>query len=110
MTTVKVYGQSDDLIELDGDLQDEIGCYGADDENGSLVAFSDGTVLRITYGANNEGFWRITRLVVGTAEYTHTPGQDDVDDYSDVVTLEGDIKWAVCRDTLIRPAKKAANV
>jgi hypothetical protein len=101
---VIVYGASDDLIEIDGDLNDEV-AYTGDEDEGILVAFSDGTVLRITYGANDEGFWRISRIVAGSAAYDHKPGEDEREDYSDRVTLEGDFKWAVCGNTLVRPWK-----
>lgn len=51
----KVYGASDDLIEFDGDLRGEVGCYGTDEkEHGVLVVFSDGTLLDIQYGKHLE--------------------------------------------------------
>lgn len=84
--TVKVYGASDDLIEVEGPpaVSDEFS--GGDKQK--FVGFSDGTVLSIVYA--DDGCWRLSRVAEGTADYAHTPavGQDD-DEYSDVVTLTG---------------------
>lgn len=40
--TTKIYGTSDDLIEFEGDIYDEIGAYKAQDKG---ILLSDGTVL-----------------------------------------------------------------
>ena len=40
--TTKIYGTSDDLIEVEGDIYDEIGAYEAQDKG---ILLSDGTVL-----------------------------------------------------------------
>lgn len=40
--TTKIYGTSDDLIEFEGDIYDEIGAYEAQDKG---ILLSDGTVL-----------------------------------------------------------------
>lgn len=91
MKEIKIYGASDDLIEIEGDITEEFSHY-SDDEP-FYLGFSDGTVLSIDY--NYEGFWRINRLSIGSAEYSKHEGMDDSSDYSDIVTLKGDIKWAV---------------
>lgn len=90
MTIITLYGHSDDCIELDGDIHEE---WEADDSDGDLISFSDGTVLRITY--TDDGVWRIVPVAVGTAvvEIVHAP-EDDEKDYSDKATIRGDIKWA----------------
>lgn len=62
---VKVCGASDDLIEVEGALNEEFGASSGEDTSVSFVGFSDGTVLRVAYGENGEGFWRITRVVEG---------------------------------------------
>ncbi len=46
MKTVTVYGASDDLVEIEGDIRDEL--Y-ASDNNPAHLAFSDGTVLSVEY-------------------------------------------------------------
>ncbi len=91
MKTIKIYGASDDLIEIDGDIREEFNHYNEDEP--FYLAFSDGTALSINY--NNDGFWRINRLATGSAEYSKHEGEDEDNDYSDIVSLKGDIKWAV---------------
>ncbi len=76
----QVYGHSDDLIEFEGDLRGEVGCYGTDDDDdlGVLVAFSDGTVLAIRYGKNNQAVWGITALRKGALfDRVDVCGDDD---------------------------------
>lgn len=91
MPTVTLYGSSDDLIELDGDVYEEFNYRDA--EGGDLVAFSDGTLLSIKY--DSSGTWRITPVVKGTAELAITQAAaGDDDDYTDRATLTGDIRWA----------------
>ena len=62
--TSKVYGASDDLIEFEGDIHGEIGCYATDDKDnlGVLIAFSDGTIATVRYGKNGHAVWGITVL------------------------------------------------
>ena len=54
---VKVYGVSDDLVEIEGSSywEDEIGCYDKD----VRIWFCDGTVIRIRYA--DGGIWQIGR-------------------------------------------------
>jgi len=99
MANLKIYGASDDLIEIEGDIREE---FNPSADEPSLLAFSDGTLLQILYGMGHEGFWRITPLVYGSAKYRKTEATDEDENYSDVVTLEGDIKWVVCGDQWAR--------
>lgn len=84
MTTVTVYGYSDDLIEVDGDIYEEFTLH--NEAEGDLLAFSDGTILRVTYG--DQGVWRIETVFPGSADLTlvQAPEHDDAN-YSDRVTL-----------------------
>ena len=53
--STKVYGASDDLVEFEGDLNGEVNFFNNDHEAediGLLVAFSDGTILLVSYGAD----------------------------------------------------------
>ena len=44
----KCYGASDDLVEVEGDVNGEVGSYGTDDrDRGVLMIFSDGTLLEV---------------------------------------------------------------
>ena len=67
MSKITVYGASDDLIEIEGDISEEFNYpYNADDK-GVLLAFSDGTLARIKYDSG--GMWRITPHARGTATW-----------------------------------------
>jgi len=92
MAKVIITGASDDLIELDGDIREEFGCY---DSGKMYLAFSDGTLLSIIYGEGTEAFWRINRIHIGSASYSKHEATDEDKDYSDRVTLEGDITWVL---------------
>jgi hypothetical protein len=94
MTTITVFGHSDDLIEFEGDLREEIGWY--EDSKPCHIAFSDGTLLSILY--DKDGIWRISRVAVGSTDYQKTEGTSSEHDYSDRVTLTGDIFWVKCKD------------
>ena len=85
MGFLKIYGHSDDLIEIEGDIEDEIGCFDSDVE----IIASDGTILFAHYGSPElGGVWKISveKLGVGT-KMTHTPAVDEDGDYSDIVTV-----------------------
>lgn len=90
MKTITIYGASDDLIEIEGDLREEFSSY---ENEITHLGFSDGTVLSVHYG--DDGFWRMNRLSVGSAEFEKTEGQNEDSDYSDRVTLRGDIRWVI---------------
>jgi hypothetical protein len=90
MSTIKVGGHSDDIICVEGDTYEE---FYPDDDKPGYLSFGDGTVLSVRYG--NDGFWRINRLVEGMAEFTKVEATDLDEEYSDVATLTGDLKWLV---------------
>lgn len=94
--SVKVYGTSDDLVEVEGDITEEFNPL--HDDKPSFLAFSDGTVLRITY----DGMWHIARIAEGSAEYAKRNATDIDQDYSDIVTLTGladlPLSWCVFGD------------
>jgi hypothetical protein len=82
---VKVYGESDDLLELeevDGEFNAEfsVGISGGP----FYVAFSSGTLLRASY----DGFWHIVALERGNCKVDHRSATDENNDYSDVMELE----------------------
>ena len=90
MTTVYIRGASDDLIEIEGDVEEEF--YAA--KEGNYLAFDDGTILFIKYGVGG-GFWRINTIKCGSATMMKVDGTDEEHDYSDHVTLVGDLKSVV---------------
>lgn len=97
MPKVTIHGASDDLIEIDGAIREE---FNPASDGPSYLAFSEGTVLGIQY--MKDGIWRVNRIAQGFAHYTKTEGTDSADDYTDRVTLEGDIKWVVFGDRIER--------
>lgn len=110
---VVVYGASDDLVEVEGSLVEEFSATDVQDGEGGeatgrLLAFSDGTVLEVLYGQGTGAFWRIRRLATGSAKYKNDEGDDEETNYSDRVTLTGDIKWCVAGNVWAK-AKKAAS-
>lgn len=60
----KIYGSSDDLIEFEGDIYDEIGAYKAQDKG---ILLSDGTVLECSYPkAPGLGIWGFKLIRAGS--------------------------------------------
>jgi hypothetical protein len=89
--SVTVYGSSDDLIEIEGDITEE---FEAHDGEGDFLVFSDGTVLSIVYA--DPGIWRINNAVKGNKKYEKVEATNADDDYSDKVTIPDNIAWVVC--------------
>lgn len=99
--SITIYGASDGLIEVEGDIREEFS-YPYDSEAGLLAAVSDGTLLRVQY--TKDGTWRITPLVYGAASYSKVEAAGaDTDNYSDRVTLAGEVKWLVIGEQWARP-------
>jgi len=92
----KIYGTSDDLIEFEGDVNGEVGCFGTDDEDqGVLVMCSDGTLLEVKYGKNDDAIWEVKCIKKGTLFDRIDPCTDsEADPYSDVAHFKPGLKWA----------------
>jgi thiamine phosphate synthase YjbQ (UPF0047 family) len=94
----KIYGASDDLIEIEGAISDEIGCYKTC-EKGILFSCSDGTRGIITYN----GDWQILVNQEGSLFEKVVPNNDEIDhtdidakgctSYSDVLVLKDGVEW-----------------
>ena len=78
-----IYGASDDLIEVVGNVSAEFGAYG---DEARFVACSDGTIVRVTY--TEDGCWecRVVHLGAGT-EQSVVPHDNDRTSYTDKLTL-----------------------
>ena len=113
---IRIYGASDDLIEIAGDWREELNPPLDRDEEDGVCALvcSDGTALKVVY----DGCWRFSPLAKGSAAYSieQAVGEDadrradGSSGYSDLVTLDGDVRWvAVTKlsDFTKAPAKKA---
>jgi hypothetical protein len=94
--TITIYGASDDLIEIDGDLREEFNYYSTNWEQNGFLAISDGTLLRVRY--DEDGIWRFTPIVIGSAQIDIKQGVDDRE-HSDRVTLRGEhLTWVALAD------------
>lgn len=103
---MKVYGTSDDLVELEGSKyqENEIGCYGSD----VIIAFDDGAVIRVSYGKPEGAIWEITLLKRGTAGNAVFICYDEDDEiYSDIFEIDAEVRshWVIDRGT--EPPKEA---
>ena len=88
---VKVYGASDDLVEIENSKykEDEIGCYDHD----VRIRFLDGTVIRVGYPKEGLAIWWVEIEKQGTAEYKLTICDDeDARIYSDIFEIDSEIK------------------
>lgn len=87
---VRVYGCSDDLVEIEGSnyYEDEIGCYNQD----VIISFEDGTQIRIGYGKGDLAVWYIIVEGEGTSEYNlYICSDEDADIYSDILEINSEI-------------------
>ena len=94
--SVTVSGASDDAIVIAGDFAEEFPWQkrGYGQPSGDLLAFSDGTILRIEF--TDAGVWRITPVALGAAAlFIEQAPENGEDNYSDKATLTGDISWVV---------------
>lgn len=115
MAQLKIYGSSDDLIEIDGDVGDVSEEFTAirdfDDEgsDGGYVTVSDGTILRVVY--SDLGIWEIRVIARGESSVAIEQATDAENDYTDKVTLTSGnpFRWvALAKAVCIRTAAHAA--
>lgn len=88
--STQLYGASDDLLKLEGDLSEEF--YGG--ERPCLLIFSDGTVLTIKYGKEHLAVWAITLITQGKLFMRIVFCTDeDAERYSDTAHFNGGLEW-----------------
>ena len=88
---VKVYGASDDLVEIENSQykEGEIGCYDHD----VRIRFLDGTIIRVGYPKDGLAIWWIEIEKQGAAEHKLTICYDeDARIYSDIFEIDSEIK------------------
>jgi hypothetical protein len=90
-----VYGESDDLVEIEGDIREEFNPNY--DEPKLILVTSNGVVLRVQY--DDEGIWRIT-VLKGHDKVTLTQSKATEEDYTDRAVIDGDVEWVVCGNRL----------
>jgi hypothetical protein len=91
--TTKVYGQSDDNVYFEGDYTGQYSNYGQAEE-GILLSFSDGTILRIKYGKEGLAIWAVDVYRKGDLlDKIDYCNDEDNDIYSDIVYFKEGIKF-----------------
>ena len=91
--SITVYGASDDLIEIRGDIEEEFNWYTEDEDEKRYLAFSDGTLLSVRY--DHDGIWRLRLVARGKSKFSKVEGEVK-SDTPDTVTLSGaKIEWVV---------------
>jgi len=85
----KVTGASDDLIEIEGELEEEFNAYNCDK---GTIAFSDGTLLNVIY--DNDGLWRFAPKFKGSL-YDKIEQGSISDDTNDIVYFKTGLLWCV---------------
>ena len=88
---IKIYGCSDDLVEIENSAykEDEIGCYNKD----VRIRFVDGTIIRVGYGKSELAVWYIVVEKQGTAKQMLTICDDEeAEIYSDIFEIDSEVK------------------
>lgn len=91
----RIYGASDDLIEVEGGLNAEHGEFNTSIEDPCAVFLSDGTVLSVVYAPSDKAIWKIEVKERGNLFDRIEPCTDeDADPHSDVVWMRPGVRWA----------------
>ena len=93
MEGTRVYGQSDDNVYAEGDIDGQYSCYGID-ENPAMLIASDGTLFMIKYGKADLAIWGITIIKKGTLfDRLEICGNDNADIYSDIIYFKNGLRF-----------------
>lgn len=87
---VRIYGASDDLVEIEnsGYEENEIGCY----DSNVIIIFDDGTEILVGYGKPTGAIWFVQINKQGSAMQRLTPCEDEeAYIYSDVFEIDAEI-------------------
>jgi hypothetical protein len=101
-----IYGASDDLIEIDGVIRNEVGCY--DHKRPIKITASDGTIANIFYNGEwiihikNSGTGFIEKINSVGDEGMHI-GHETVTSYSDILVLHG-VEWIKIKGQVLKIA------
>lgn len=101
---ITIYGASDDLIEIEGDINEE---FNVPDEICYLI-LSNGVLLEIEYDI--DGIWRIKNLFKNKNDgviITQCTSNDNDEDYTDSAIIDAEIKWVMlCEKSNVEFRKK----
>jgi hypothetical protein len=104
--SVTITGASDDLIEIEGDISEEFNVYDTHNVD-RLLAFSDGTVLRVR--CTDEAVWRITpehrTSTSGALTITQAVPGDETN-YTDRAVIDGPVTWVVLGSEIAVPVTR----
>ena len=87
---IKIYGASDDLIEINNSCfeENEIDCFDKD----VRIFFDDGAVIKCGYGKGDLGIWAIHIEKEGTAKYILNICDDEnAEIYSDIFETDAEV-------------------
>jgi len=88
--STRIWGTSDDLVEVDGDVRGEEASFDID----TLLVCSDGSILSIEYG--KLGVWKITTIRRGDLyERVEVNDDPDADICSDIAHFKDGMKWVI---------------
>jgi hypothetical protein len=104
MAKVLIYGASDDLIEVEGDITDEFGAY----DKWKYVHFDDGTVVKAGYALVPDKGWSIEVVKLGDGAATEVlePTMDDGQHYTDRLSLTGNFTSCQCYSSPEGPTRE----
>lgn len=95
----RIYGASDDLIEIDGQIIDEVEAYSAERKPIKFKTSlgTKGTILyngdwKITINEKGSDFVKVIESVGDDNDHTEE-NTNDVPSHSDVLILDGDLEW-----------------
>lgn len=102
---VEIYGDGDDRVEVEGDLNGEFeACNCA-----VFLHFGDGTILEVEYNPKSDIYWRIkiVKICDGT-NFERLPGTYDGEDNMscDRLRLTGDLKSVSCWGSAEGPTRE----
>ena len=87
---IRIYGCSDDLVEIEGSeyKENEIGCF----EAKVRIWFEDGTVILVSYGKDCGAIWEILVEKDGPNKHEVIMCYDEnADIYSDIFEIDSEI-------------------
>ena len=100
---LRVYGRSDDLVEVEGDVREEF--TAPYPEERLFLTFSNGVALSVEYGGVGE--WTVSELYSpdDVDVEVHPTGWEDAPvDYTEVAVVEGadPVEWVVTGENVQR--------
>jgi len=91
--TLYIYGSSDDLIEVGGDIYEEFNVYHTE----GFVGLSNGVVLNYRYNGYNGDWWfNVHNNPAKVPVEVKSNGENEKCDYSQLVVVEGSpVEWVM---------------